>query len=71
MEGNVVGQHAGQQKFTIGQRRGIGIALPEPAYIIAKDPKLNTVTIGGEANCSIAILIHVCNKNKLADQSFK
>ena len=36
------------KKFTIGQRRGLGIALSEPAYVIAKDPLLNTVTIGGE-----------------------
>jgi tRNA-specific 2-thiouridylase len=47
-EGNVIGKHQGQQKFTIGQRRGLGIALQEPAYVIAKDPTLNTVTIGGE-----------------------
>jgi len=47
-EGNVIGTHKGQQKFTIGQRRGLGIALHEPAYVVAKDPVLNTVTIGGE-----------------------
>ena len=47
-EGNIIGKHQGQQKFTIGQRRGLGIALQEPAYVIAKDPNLNTVTIGGE-----------------------
>ncbi len=46
--GNVIGQHEGQQKFTIGQRRGLGIALRKPAYVVAKDPVLNTVTIGGE-----------------------
>jgi tRNA-specific 2-thiouridylase len=47
-DGTVIGKHQGQQKFTIGQRRGLGIALQEPAYVIAKDPILNTVTIGGE-----------------------
>ena len=46
-EGNVIGTHEGQQKFTIGQRRGLGIALQTPAYVVAKDPVLNTVTIGG------------------------
>jgi|TARA_B110000881_G_scaffold218923_1_gene239508 tRNA-specific 2-thiouridylase len=46
-EGNVIGSHEGQQKFTIGQRRGLGIALSKPAYVVAKDPVLNTVTIGG------------------------
>jgi tRNA-specific 2-thiouridylase len=70
VEGNVVGQHAGQQKFTIGQRRGIGIAMPEPAYIIAKDPKLNTVTIGGEAmlNCTT---IRATKTNWLIDPSIE
>lgn len=47
-EGQIIGSHEGQQKFTIGQRRGLGIALSEPAYVVAKDPVLNTVTIGGE-----------------------
>ena len=46
-EGNVIGTHEGQQKFTIGQRRGLGIALQTPVYVVAKDPVLNTVTIGG------------------------
>ena len=46
-EGKVIGQHEGHQKFTIGQRRGLGIALSKPAYVVAKDPVLNTVTIGG------------------------
>ena len=46
-EGHIIGSHEGQQKFTIGQRRGLGIALSEPAYVVAKDPVLNTVTIGG------------------------
>ena len=57
-EGKVIGQHEGQQKFTIGQRRGLGIALTKPAYVVAKDPVLNTVTIGGEelldTHCVIA-----------------
>lgn len=47
-EGNVIGTHQGQQKFTIGQRRGLGIALHEPAYVVAKDSVRNTVTVGGE-----------------------
>ena len=47
-QGNVLGQHEGQQKYTIGQRRGLGIAMSKPVYVVAKDPVLNTVTIGGE-----------------------
>jgi tRNA-specific 2-thiouridylase len=48
-DGNVIGKHQGQQKYTIGQRRGLGIALSKPVYVVDKDPVLNTVTIGGEA----------------------
>jgi tRNA-specific 2-thiouridylase len=48
-DGNVIGKHQGQQKYTIGQRRGLGIAMRKPAYVVAKDPILNTVTIGGES----------------------
>ena len=47
-EGKVIGKHEGQQKYTIGQRRGLGIAMSKPVYVVAKDPVLNTVTIGGE-----------------------
>jgi tRNA-specific 2-thiouridylase len=45
-QGNVVGEHPGQQHFTIGQRRGIGVALGYPIYVVDKDPRANTVTVG-------------------------
>ena len=44
--GRVVGAHAGQQHFTIGQRRGVGVALGYPIYVVNKDPEANTVTVG-------------------------
>ena len=44
--GNVVGQHDGHQRFTIGQRRGIGVALGYPIYVTERDAASNTVTIG-------------------------
>ena len=44
--GQVVGHHAGQHAFTVGQRRGLGIAAREPRYVLAKDAERNTVTIG-------------------------
>jgi len=48
--GNVVGTHKGQHHFTIGQRRGTGVALGYPIYVINKDPRTNTVTVGDEQN---------------------
>ncbi len=47
-DGNVIGRHDGQQRFTIGQRRGLGVALGYPIYVTHKDPAANTVTVGGK-----------------------
>ncbi len=46
--GNTVGTHGGQHRFTIGQRRGTGVALGYPIYVVHKDPRTNTVTVGNE-----------------------
>ncbi|QQE10539.1 tRNA 2-thiouridine(34) synthase MnmA [Planctomycetota bacterium] len=45
-QGNVVGTHEGHQHFTIGQRRGIGVALGYPIYVTHRDPEGNTITVG-------------------------
>ena len=47
-EGNVVGRHRGVAAFTIGQRRGLGVALGEKRFVTAIDPELNVITIGAE-----------------------
>lgn len=44
--GDTIGAHAGHHRFTIGQRRGLGIASPEPVFVIGKDPEANTITVG-------------------------
>jgi len=46
VDGNVVGTHAGQHRFTIGQRRGVGVAFGYPIYVVDKNPVDNTVTVG-------------------------
>lgn len=45
-DGKTLGEHQGQHKFTIGQRRGVGVALGHPIYVVDKDPETNTVTVG-------------------------
>jgi tRNA-specific 2-thiouridylase len=45
-DGRVVGEHAGVHHFTVGQRRGIGIAAREPLYVIATEPATRRVVIG-------------------------
>ena len=46
--GDVVGQHEGYPFYTIGQRKGLGIALGDPVYVAEIDPATNTVTLGPE-----------------------
>lgn len=45
-EGNVIGRHKGITNYTIGQRKGLGIALGVPAYVTAIDREKNRVVIG-------------------------
>jgi tRNA-uridine 2-sulfurtransferase len=44
--GEVVGRHGGHHRFTVGQRRGIGVGAPEPLYVLATDAATNRVTVG-------------------------
>ena len=45
--GTEVGRHAGVHGFTIGQRKGLGVALGEPAFVVALDAASATVRLGG------------------------
>jgi tRNA-specific 2-thiouridylase len=47
--GEQLGEHDGHQHFTLGQRRGLGVALGYPIYVVDKDPAANTVTVGPKA----------------------
>lgn len=49
LNGKVIGQHQGAVGYTIGQRKGLGIALGAPAYVCQKDMAHNTVTLGPDA----------------------
>jgi tRNA-specific 2-thiouridylase len=44
--GRRLGRHRGHHNFTVGQRRGTGVSLNEPAYVLATDAVANTVTVG-------------------------
>lgn len=50
INGIVLGKHNGQINYTIGQRKGLGIALQKPQYVLSKDAKSNTVILGDEIN---------------------
>jgi tRNA-specific 2-thiouridylase len=44
--GRVLGRHGGQERFTVGQRRGLGVAGAEPLYVLARDPDSGRVVVG-------------------------
>jgi len=46
LNGKVVGKHKGAVSYTIGQRKGLGLAMGAPVYVCAKDMERNTVTVG-------------------------
>lgn len=49
-QGNVLGHHNGVHHYTIGQRKGLGIAAAEPLYVIKLDPVMNRVVVGNRAS---------------------
>ncbi len=46
--GQVLGRHEGAFAFTVGQRRGLGIAAPHPLYVLEVRPEESRVVVGGE-----------------------
>ena len=41
-----IGEHAGVHRFTVGQRKGLGIAAPQPLYVLKLDSATSTVVVG-------------------------
>lgn len=53
-EGRVVGSHGGVHAFTVGQRKGLGVALGRPAFVVGIDAASATVRLGDEADLQAA-----------------
>ena len=51
--GKVIGKHQGLSLYTIGQRRGFTINIPEPKYVLSKNFKDNTLTVGSLDECKV------------------
>jgi len=47
--GEVMGRHEGISNFTVGQRKGLGLASPSPLYVLQIDPASHRVTVGADA----------------------
>lgn len=56
-DGNVLGTHRGIIRYTIGQRRGLGLALPESLYVLGVDVGKNEVILGREEELFSSTLI--------------
>lgn len=56
-KGNVVGHHEGYWKYTIGQRRGIGVAMGKPVYVVDIDAESKRVVIGDNERLLTAGLV--------------
>ncbi len=52
--GRVVGRHRGHHNFTVGQRRGLGVAAGQPLYVLATDAAANRVVVGPRAALATA-----------------
>jgi tRNA-specific 2-thiouridylase len=51
--GRVLGRHRGHHHFTVGQRRGLGIAARAPLYVLETDPGSNRVVVGARAELAV------------------
>lgn len=51
-DGQIVGTHEGVHAFTVGQRRGLGVATTEPRYVVELRPRENQVVVGSRSDAS-------------------
>jgi tRNA-specific 2-thiouridylase len=56
MDGVDLGPHPGVVNFTVGQRRGLGVALGEPRYVVEVDPLSRTVFLGRHADLAVSAI---------------
>jgi tRNA-uridine 2-sulfurtransferase len=55
--GRVLGRHDGQWEFTVGQRRGLRLAAPEPLYVLERRGAANEVVVGGHEELMAAAFV--------------
>lgn len=50
VDGQVIGQHDGHHRYTVGQRRGLGLPGPEKKFVVSVSPEKNRVVVGGPSD---------------------
>lgn len=66
--GNIIGSHLGHIKYTIGQRKGLGMSFGRHMFVISKDAETNTVTLAGvddEGNEPMSLYTNIVKANKI------
>jgi tRNA-specific 2-thiouridylase len=70
-EGKVLGEHQGILFYTIGQRRGLGMAIGEPLYVVSIDRKKNAIVVGKDSDIYadelVATRINYVDREKLTE----
>ena len=67
-DGRVVGRHDGWERFTVGQRKGLGVPLGRPYYVVRLEPKTRRVVLGCREDLARRELT-ACRANWLIDPS--
>ncbi|MBS7537770.1 tRNA 2-thiouridine(34) synthase MnmA [Ancylobacter lacus] len=67
LDGRVLGRHAGVMRYTIGQRKGLGIAAQEPLYVVGIDAAARRVLVGPRTALGVAV-VRVEEVNWLGDE---
>jgi tRNA-specific 2-thiouridylase len=55
-DGTVVGRHSGLHRYTVGQRKGLGVAWKHPLHVVGLDTELNRVVVGGHEELATSSL---------------
>ncbi|MCM1024493.1 MAG: tRNA 2-thiouridine(34) synthase MnmA [Prevotella sp.] len=57
LDGNVIGRHGGIIRYTVGQRKGLGVTFGKPVYVCGKDVHNNTVTLGNSEDLLTTVAV--------------
>ena len=59
-DGTVVGRHSGVHRYTVGQRKGLGIAWKQPLHVLSIDTEMNRVVVGERRELAVSSLTAAC-----------
>lgn len=69
--GNILGKHSGHQCYTVGQRKGLGIALGCPQFVICKNAAENTVTLSPDEKMLFKTKVYIRDISLLSGETPK